>query len=300
MRVALIHNPRAGDGQQDAESIVAAVERGGHEVDYRSRKDDDWSAGLDRDAGLVVVAGGDGTVIDAFKALAGSSVPVTLIPRGNANNVAATLGFETDDADELVRAWPGYAVRRFDLGEVETPWGTERFVEGVGAGLFGDVLARAERHGADEAPDKVRRGLELLRETLAEVEAARWEARLDGEHLAGELLGIEALNIREAGPEVGLAPTADPGDGLLDVVVVAPEDRDALRGYVEARLAGRAAEAPRLEVRRARELALKVPANGVLRIDDVPWPEPSSRHEAGTAVVRAAVERVRVLAPPGP
>jgi diacylglycerol kinase family enzyme len=300
LRVALIHNPSAGDEQHDAESLVAAVEREGHEVDYRSTKDDDWSEGLDGGPELVVVAGGDGTVTEVFKALAGSSVPVTLIPRGNANNVADALGFETGDADRLVHAWPGYELGRFDLGEVEAPWGTERFVEGVGAGLFADVLVRAERNDDDDAADKVRRGLELLLETLGEADAARWEPRLDGEQLAGELLGIEALNIRETGPEVRLAPAADPGDALLDVVLVAPQDRDALRAYVDARLGGRAAEVPRLEVWRGRELMLKIPAKGVLRVDDEPWPEASSRHEAGTAVVRAAVQQVRVLAPPGP
>jgi diacylglycerol kinase family enzyme len=300
LRVALIHNPSAGDEQHDAESLVAAIEREGHEVDYRSRKDDGWSEGLQRGPELVVVAGGDGTVTEVFKALAGSSVPVTLIPRGNANNIADTLGFTSGDAARLARGWPGYELGRFDLGEVETPWGTERFVEGVGAGLFADVLARAERNDDDAAADKVRRGLELLRETLAEADAGRWEPRLDGEHLAGELLGVEALNIRETGPEVRLAPAADPGDGLLDVVVVAPDDRDALRRYVEERLGDRAAEAPPLEVRRGRELVLEIPANGVLRVDDEPWPDASSRREAGTAVVRAAVQRVRVLAPPGP
>src|SRR5262245_56105276 len=99
------------------------------------------------------------------------------------------------------------------------------------------------------------------------------------------------------GPEVRLAPSADPGDGLLDVVLVAPADRGALREYVEARLTGRGAEAPRFEVRRGRELSLQVPADGVLRVDDEPWPDAASRHEAGAAVVRAAVQQGRVLAP---
>ena len=60
------------------------------------------------------------------------------------------------------------------------------------------------------------------------------------------------MNIREVGPELALAPSADPGDGLLDVVLIADEHRDALRAHVEARLGGTHAELPDLNARRGQ------------------------------------------------
>jgi diacylglycerol kinase family enzyme len=66
-----------------------------------------------------------------------------------------------------------------------------------------------------------------------------------------ELLGLEAMNVRELGPNLPLAPDADPGDGLLDVVLVRSHDRDALAAYVAARLRGEHLPSPALGVRHA-------------------------------------------------
>ena len=127
-------------------------------------------------------------------------------------------------------------LRPFDICDAVAPSGRRRFVETAGGGLLAELFRRAEER--DEPDDKVRHGLELLRDALAAVRPAHWQLDLDGADLSGELLGVEAMNIREVGPELRLAPGADPGDGLLDVVLIAEEQRDALRAYVEARLDG--------------------------------------------------------------
>ena len=43
---------------------------------------------------------------------------------------------------------------------------------------------------------------------------------LDGEDLSGEYILLEVMNIQHIGPSLHLAPDANPGDGLLDVVLV--------------------------------------------------------------------------------
>ena len=194
---------------------------------------------------LFAVAGGDGTVNRVFKELAGSSTPVTVIPLGTANNIAGTLGLAGASAEELIAAWPDFVPRLFDVGEASAEWGTRQFVETAGAGLLAELFRSADEQ--DEPEDKVRHGLELLRAALAVARADRWQLELDGADLSGELIGVEAMNIREVGPELALAPSADPGDGLLDVVLIADEHRDALRAHVEARLGGTHAELPDAE-----------------------------------------------------
>lgn len=102
------------------------------------------------------------------------------------------------------------------------------------------------------------------------------------------------MNVREVGPELRLAPGADPGDGLLDVVLLTEEKRDALRAYVDARLDGADDELPALSTRRGHELTLLPPHGAPLHVDDDPWPVEG----AGPVVVRAGAQHVNALAPP--
>ena len=46
------------------------------------------------------------------------------------------------------------------------------------------------------------------------------------------------MNIQHIGPGLHFAPDADPGDGLLDVVLFTAEHRDTLGEYLTSRLEG--------------------------------------------------------------
>jgi diacylglycerol kinase (ATP) len=298
VRVIVLHNPEAGDEEENRDGLDAIFAEAGHDVRYQSLEED-WKAALRAPADLLVVAGGDGTVGEVFKELAGSRVTATVLPVGSANNIARSLGLaEAEDVAELVRAWPNAIRRPYDLGRVEAMSGESVFVETMGGGIFGEVLRRAERgsEGEVDGDEKVELGLRLLSRVIREAPSFRWRLELDGDPVRVELLAVEAMVIGETGPNIPLAPEADPGDGLLDVVLVRPEHRDGLAEYVEARLDGRSPEPPQLEVRRAREVTMRFPDGCPLRLDDELWPE-----DAGSAPDSALVSvgdlRLEVLVP---
>ena len=106
------------------------------------------------------------------------------------------------------------------------------------------------------------------------------------------------LNIRQARPNIPLAPDADPGDGLLDAVFVRAADADALAGYVQARLAGSEPDPPRLDLRRGREIAVRPPTDAALHLDDEIIGRPGDRTTADRLVLRTAAA-LDVLVPPG-
>jgi diacylglycerol kinase family enzyme len=169
-------------------------------------------------------------------------------------------------------------------------------VESVGGGLFAEVLASAkEQKGDPSGEEKVDFGLQLVLEQLAKIEPSSWKLELDGKRVAEDLLGVAALNVRELGANLLLAPRADPGDGLLDVVLIRPGDREPLARYVEARLRDEAADTPTLECRRARRIVLEPPANASLHVDDVlpAWDEGGSRW----IEVRQADVRLELVVP---
>jgi diacylglycerol kinase (ATP) len=296
--VTLIHNPSAGDERHSRESLVAILVEAGHEVAYASSKEQGWKDMLRADTDLVVAAGGDGTVRKVFKELAGLGTPVTLFPVGSANNIARTLGFEHDDAAWLVRGWEKAARRPYDLGRLESSSGQERFVESIGAGIFAEVLARAKRRDDDvDGDEKVELGLRLLRGVVEEAPARRFEVVLDGVDVSADLLAIEAMNVRETGPNVPLAPNADPGDGLLDLVVIGEADREELVAYLDARLEERSQDAPRLDVRRGQRLSLRPPEDCPLRVDDEVLAEDARREGIEAASATADASRLFVLVP---
>jgi diacylglycerol kinase (ATP) len=287
MRVTLMHNPEAGDEEHSPERLTSMLADAGHDVLYQSLKEDDWQATFLRPTDLVLVAGGDGTVCEVFKELAGSAIPVTLLPFGSANNVARTLGFSEADVFELPD--PAKMPRlHYDLGQVESGWGGALFVESMGGGIFGEVLRRAERSSGDEpdGDEKIQLGLRLTRDVIADSSPAYWKLELDGHDLSGQLLALEAMNVRELGPNLSLAPEADPCDGMLDVVLIRPEHRAALTTYVEARIEGSVGEPPALEVRRGRRVEMQMPAGCPLHVDDELWPADAASRSVGSVVAR--------------
>lgn len=264
----MLHNPTAGDEDPGPEAIASALASAGHEARWQSLKEEGWEEVLTEPADLVAVAGGDGSVRKVFLALVGKQVPVTLLPVGSANNIARSLGFDEDDPAPLIRGWSEHRLRPFDVGALsgEGEW---RFVEAAGGGLFADVLARAEESPADPSgDDKVEHGLRLLLESVTQEEPRRWQVSVDGRELSRELLGVEATNVRESGPNVPLAPGADPGDGLLEAVLIRPEDRHAFVDYLETRLDRGEAAAPTFEVIRGTRIELQAPAGAQLHVDD--------------------------------
>ena len=257
-RATLIHNPSAGDETPTADDLRRILTEAGLQVRYATSKKG-WKKALDKPADLVVVAGGDGTVAEVALRHAGSDVPLAILPLGTANNVARSLGL-IGDAREIVSSWNNGSAGTLDIGVAAAPWGEARFIESAGAGVFAHLIDRADEEIEDSTTilgAEGDRALLLLRRIVAEAEADRWKVELDGRDLSGEYLAIEAMNTRFTGPKVPLAPDADPGDGLLDVVLIGPSDREALLDYLDGRLHDSAADLPRLPVERGRHLRLR-------------------------------------------
>jgi diacylglycerol kinase family enzyme len=297
VRVTLIHNPGAGrTDHRGAKELITLLEDAGHAVRYQSSKDDDWARALDKPADVVVAAGGDGTVGRVARRMAGRNVPMAALPAGTANNIARTLGLVGRTPEELVRAWEGARRVRFDIGMAEGPWGKRSFVEGVGVGLFAGLLGRSDEKAPAKRPKKlkgkhagkaVNGALRRLSEYAEGCEALEVAALLDGKDISGRYLLLEAVNLRYVGPSLFLAPDAEPGDGLLDVVLVTEAERPRLMQYLESWQENRERLAV-LPTLRGRKLELEW--TGVpLHIDDKLRPKKSAGPEEIAGMVEARV-----------
>jgi diacylglycerol kinase (ATP) len=278
MRVALVHNVTAGARDYEADDLTGLLREAGNEVAEFGKKKREVARAIASHPDLLAVAGGDGTVAKAAVALRDSQLPLFVLPTGTANNIARSLGV-AGTVPEIIGALPSAQPVRLDIGHVSAPWGETFFVEAAGVGFMSALLrggrsarARVKRfvRTVGRPMDKRLQGAARGVARLVQRHSPRYhEVHADGEDLSGEYLAVEAMNIREIGPHLVLAPQASPGDGLLDLVLVRPEDRAELVEYFAS--LGTSPEFPPIISRRVQRTEISWPA-GDGHVDDEPWP----------------------------
>jgi diacylglycerol kinase (ATP) len=274
----LMHNPTAGHGQYAKDDLLALLKKNGYEVRYQSTKEDDYALALEEPAELVIVAGGDGTVGKVARQHK-QDIPIALLPLGTANNITRGLGI-TSSPEELVRGWQSAQRQAFTIGLAKGPWGELQFLEAVGVGLFPQVMkALPKRKEALQlrfrnAEEEVHFDRLFLKETLEAYQEKHWQVTLDGHDLSGRYLLVEAMNIPSIGPNLRLAPDANPEDAFLEVVLVGEEEREDLLQYLNERLAGNESLLT-LPTRKVKRLQLVCKASEA-HVDDEVWPEEGS------------------------
>lgn len=235
MRIWLYWNATAGD-ETPLEAITAQIRRAGHEVAEVLRDKDAPGSIVGSKADALVAAGGDGTVARAARALAGSAMPLAILPLGTANNIATSLGINNDPA-AAIAAWGGQRVTRMDIGVVTDEHGEHLFVEGVGTGLLPKGIERGRHHPAKErAADAAAemawaRGMFL--DALERLQPERSSISIDGEEIEGDYLLVEVLNIASVGPRLRLSAETAPADGLLSLVIAGADDRGAISAHLQ-------------------------------------------------------------------
>ncbi len=270
MRVLLVHNPEAGDGHFDRESLLRLIHDAGHTAAYAVASGN-WREAVAADIELLVAAGGDGTVAKVARVAAGLGVPVAVIPLGTANNIAGALGIAERSIPQLVAGWTEAREQPFDLG-LARPGKPHRFLESAGVGLLATTIARIVHGDAayvdelSEAEDRLEAAIDILRQELARIDPVRVDLQLDGRHVSGAFLLVEVLNFGGAGANLRLAHDADPADGEFDVVVVDEEGRQSLLDHLPLYRTDPAL-APRLRSYKARRVVLSCHACA-LHLDD--------------------------------
>ncbi len=172
---------------------------------------------------LVVICGGDGTVMACLGALAGTDLPVALLPIGTGNLLARNLGVPIQLEDALAVAVDGVD-RHIDLGRIAD----QPFAVMAGIGLDAAMMADTSEDlkGIIGWPAYVAGGLRHLRDPVMRVQLT-----IDGSPpLRRSARTVLIGNVGRLQGGLKLLPDAAPDDGLLDVVIVAPRTlRDWIR-----------------------------------------------------------------------
>ena len=238
-KARVICNPASGGGDYDPDEIRAELE--GLEVEWieTDGPDDAIRAAEEWQEGLLIVAGGDGTINDVVNGLGRAGFPedVTLgiLPAGTGNDLASTLCIPEDPdlAEDVILRNRG---RWLDVARVRSEGIGERFFINVATGGLGAEISSVN----DEELKKRWGKLSYLRASL-EV-AKDFDVRgltlyLDGERREVEAVNVAVGNCRYTGGGWPATPKANPEDGLLDVVIIEALGAGELLGLAPAALA---------------------------------------------------------------
>jgi diacylglycerol kinase family enzyme len=146
----LIVNPYATTVSDRLKNLVVYALQGRYEVETVATEAQNHATEIGREVrdhgyDIVVAFGGDGTLNEVANGLAGTDVPVSVLPGGSTNVVSRTLGIPNDvvDATEhLLAILDEWAPRRIDLGRVDE----RHFVFACGVGIDATVVKRVDAH----------------------------------------------------------------------------------------------------------------------------------------------------------
>jgi len=212
-------------------------------------------------ARMVVAAGGDGTVRACAHALAGTQVPLAIVPLGTANLAARALGVPPGTGGALVTAFGGHE-RRIDLAAARLAGAAGRadaartltFAAMAGIGLDAEVVAATPRLL------KRRAGWLAYAAAGAAHLPGRGEwftVRLDdGEPLARRARCVVVGNAGLLPGGFALLPRARLDDGVLDVGILAPVGPAGWVRVARHVVTGGGRDGPQLETHRARRIEI--------------------------------------------
>ncbi len=149
-QMLLIVNPYATTVSDRLKNLVVYALQGRYEVETVDTEAQNHATEIGREVrdhgyDIVVAFGGDGTLNEVANGLAGTDVPVSVLPGGSTNVVCRTLGIPNDvvDATEhllaLVDEWQP---RKIDLGKADG----RHFVFSCGVGIDATVVKRVDAH----------------------------------------------------------------------------------------------------------------------------------------------------------
>ena len=268
-KVTALTNPASGHGAalHAAQVAIARLQHRGIEVVEiigDDAEDARYLAGaaVERGTDALMVTGGDGVVSNALQVLAGTDVPLGIIPAGTGNDHAREFGIPTKDpeaaADIVVDGW----TETIDLGRIRDDKGGEKWFGTVAAAGFDSLVTdRANRmswpHG------RLRYYIAMLAE-LSQLRMLPFRMVLDGTREIDSDITLAAFgNTRSYGGGLLICPDADPADGLLDLTMAHSASRTRLIRLFPTVMKGTHVNLDEVSTARAKSIRVECPGINV-------------------------------------
>lgn len=205
----------------------------------------------------LVAFGGDGLVHLAVQAVAGTDVPLGIIPAGTGNDIATALGVPAGNPVAAARSVLRMKSRLVDAVSVRTGEGEELFAGVLCAGFDSKVNERANRR---TWPPGQGRYLVAMAQELRSFNPIPFRVTFDGEEVVErEAMLVAVANTGSYGAGMRVCPGAEPDDGLIDVVMLEAVSKAEFLRVFPSVYRGTHTGHPAVSVRRARSVRVEAP-----------------------------------------
>ncbi len=268
----MLTNPAAGVGHAGpaAERAVARLRALGVRVDAHAGRSAQDAGRLAREAvadgvDALAVVGGDGMINLAIQALAGTAVPLGVIPAGTGNDHAREYGLPLGSPEASAEVIAAGRTRTVDLGRITGPDGAVRYFGSVLATGF-DSLVSDRTNRLRWPRGRMRYNLAILIE-FANLRPLPFRLTLaDGTVIERDLTLAAIGNTRSYGGGMLMCPGALPDDGLFDVTLVDAMPRLRVARFFPTLFKG--THVQRSEVTTLRTEALRIESPGITAYAD--------------------------------
>jgi len=216
--LVFIVNPKSGVDRQ--KEIQAAINNNldhahyTHEIlntEYAKHGTELAKTAADKGAFAVVAVGGDGSINDIVKGLAGTNTALGVIPKGSGNGMARTLKIPLDVAESIK------VINKGNTTDIDVAFANDKlFVSNAGVAfdaLISKKFAKSTRRGFAVYSWLVTKYMWLYKER-------KFDIIIDGKHISERAFIINVANMQQFGYNFQIAPKASWTDGLLDVVII--------------------------------------------------------------------------------
>ncbi len=183
-------------------------------------------AAIARGVDVVLVAGGDGTVRAVAEAMAGTDVPLAIVPSGTGNLLARNLGLPLLDPDRMIRAALGDFRHPIDIGwaaltRENGETSEHAFVVLAGMGLDAAMIANT-RPDLKKSVGWVAY-VDGAARSLSGAKPFRVVYQVDQSRLhSTKVHSVLFANCGTLPAGIALIPSASIADGIMDVAVIQP------------------------------------------------------------------------------
>ncbi|MFF0774209.1 diacylglycerol kinase [Nonomuraea wenchangensis] len=261
-QLAVLVNPAARGGRalRQLEPVARRLRAGGAELsvivgsDAADALERACTAVAERPDALVAF-GGDGLVHLAVQAVAGTDVPLGIIPAGTGNDIAAALGVPCKDPLAAARVVLRMKSRLVDAARVRAGRTEELFAGVLCCGFDSRVNERANRLTWPAGPARY---VVAMVEELRSFRPVPFRLVLDDDEvIEREAMLVAVANTPSYGGGMRVCPDALPDDGLLDVVMVGALPKGEFLRVFPSVYRGTHSGHPAVTVRRARTVRLE-------------------------------------------
>jgi len=243
-------------------------------------------ASIDNPCGLVLGAGGDGTVREILHGLKGTHKLFMPVPSGTENLLANELGFDLH-LQTLINAFEGNCTKPLDLGMIND----HCFMSIAGFGFDGAVIHRLFEHRTGHI-SHLSYFWPIWR-TFWEHDFPAMKVVVDGQEIFNDRGLVFVGNTSRYAIGLNICKNADFGDGLLDVCIMRCHDQAHLMAHSVNVVFKRHTQSKNVIYTQGKSIQV-IPTDGPVycQIDGDPGPDLP-------ADIKVLPQAIRVLVPPG-